>query len=92
MGMPVSWAACDIPAKVRAWRANLVGIYCRRLPASVQGPTRHQANSEQGSMGFHEVGRRAIRAELGNEQSFSARLGGVRRFPINLVRPFHALD
>ncbi|MEU5884447.1 MULTISPECIES: hypothetical protein [Thermomonosporaceae] len=42
-------------------------------------------------MAFHEVGRRAIRAELGNEQSFSARLGGVRRHPIDLVRPFHAI-
>ncbi|WP_344948418.1 hypothetical protein [Sphaerisporangium flaviroseum] len=42
-------------------------------------------------MAFHEVGRRATRAELGNELSFSARLGGVRRRPIDLVRPFHAL-
>lgn len=41
-------------------------------------------------MDFHEVGRRASRAELGNEHSFSARLGGVRRHPIDLVRPSHA--
>ncbi|MEV5826410.1 hypothetical protein AB0L25_12610 [Spirillospora sp. NPDC052242] len=47
---------------------------------------------ESGSpMAFHEVGRRASRAELGNEQSCPARLGGVRRHPIDLVRPFHAL-
>jgi hypothetical protein len=43
-------------------------------------------------MAFYEVERRAIRAELGNEQSFSARLGGVRRLSIHFVRPFHALD
>ncbi|WP_268920430.1 hypothetical protein [Actinomadura soli] len=43
-------------------------------------------------MDLHEVGRRASRAELGNEQSCPARLGGVRRHPIYLVRPSHALD
>lgn len=42
-------------------------------------------------MALHEVGRRAIRAELGNEQSFSARLGGVLSHPVNLMRSTHAL-
>jgi hypothetical protein len=43
-------------------------------------------------MAFHEVERRASRAELGNERFRPARLGGVRRHPIDLVRPFHACD
>jgi hypothetical protein len=43
-------------------------------------------------MALHEVGRRASRVELGNEYTFSARLGGACRYPIDLVRPFHALD
>ncbi|MFC6883792.1 MULTISPECIES: hypothetical protein [Actinomadura] len=42
-------------------------------------------------MAFYEVGRRASRAEPGNERSFSARFGGVLRHPIDLVRPSHAL-
>lgn len=54
--------------------------------------TDHIAELNRNPMAFHEVGRRAIRAELGNEQSFSARLGVLRRHPIDLVRPFHALD
>ena len=52
----------------------------------------HDEDLNRDLMSFHEVGRRAIRAELGNEHSFSARLGVLRRHPIDLVRPSHALD